>query len=68
MTDVGDYVLDPYMGSGSTAVAALRHGRNCVGAEANADYVAIWQERLRRLERGELATRPMGRPIHGTAA
>ena len=68
MTRRGDYVLDPYMGSGSTAVAALKHGRSCVGAEMSAEYSAIWQERIRLLERGKLATRPMGRPIYGTVA
>jgi len=64
MTERGDYVFDPYMGSGSTAIAALKHGRNCIGAEKNMDYVKIWRERVALLERGELKTRPMGKPVH----
>ncbi|MDP3785498.1 MAG: site-specific DNA-methyltransferase [Undibacterium sp.] len=39
-------VLDPFMGSGTTALAALRCGRQFVGFELNPDYCAIIQERL----------------------
>ena len=35
---VGDTVLDPFMGTGSTNLAAARCGRNSVGIEVNADY------------------------------
>ena len=44
---VGDTVFDPYMGSGTTAVVAKKLGRNCVGFEIHAEYVAM---ALRRLE------------------
>jgi modification methylase len=37
---VGDTVLDPFMGTGTTARAALALGRNCVGYEINPAYVA----------------------------
>ncbi|MFP3901756.1 MAG: DNA methyltransferase [Acidimicrobiia bacterium] len=36
----GDLVLDPFMGSGSTAVAAVRTGRHFVGFDTDPDYVA----------------------------
>lgn len=36
----GDLVLDPFMGSGSTAVAAVRTGRHFVGFDTDAGYVA----------------------------
>lgn len=42
----GETVLDPFMGSGSTAVAALNCGRNFVGYEINPDYVAACGERI----------------------
>ena len=42
----GDTVLDPFMGAGTTAYAALKHQRNAVGAELNPDYIAICQRRL----------------------
>jgi site-specific DNA-methyltransferase (adenine-specific) len=35
---VGDTVLDPFCGSGTTMVAALRSGRNSIGAEIDAEY------------------------------
>jgi site-specific DNA-methyltransferase (adenine-specific) len=42
----GDLVLDPFVGSGSTAVAALRTGRHYVGYDTDADYAAAAVERL----------------------
>jgi site-specific DNA-methyltransferase (adenine-specific) len=41
-----DVVLDPFMGSGSTALAALRSGRKFVGYEIVEEYVALAQKRL----------------------
>ena len=38
-TLVGDLVLDPFLGSGTTAVACARLGRKCVGIEQDAGYV-----------------------------
>jgi adenine-specific DNA-methyltransferase len=43
----GDVVLDPFMGSGSLAEAALRAGRQAIGFEINAEYVDLTAERLR---------------------
>jgi DNA modification methylase len=42
----GGIVLDPFIGSGSTAVASLMHGRRYIGFELNAEYVAIAERRL----------------------
>ncbi|WP_338846176.1 site-specific DNA-methyltransferase [Massilia sp. W12] len=42
----GGVVLDPFMGSGSSAVAALRCGRHFCGFELNPDYCAIAQRRI----------------------
>ena len=44
-TKTGDVVLDPFMGSGTTALAAIRLGRKFVGAEINKEYVALAQKR-----------------------
>jgi site-specific DNA-methyltransferase (adenine-specific) len=41
-----DVVLDPFMGSGSTAVAAVRTGRRYVGYDTDPQYVALAEERL----------------------
>lgn len=42
----GDIVLDPFMGSGTTAAVALQHGRQYLGCELNADYGPLQQERI----------------------
>lgn len=46
----GGVVLDPFMGSGSTAVAAMRMGRHYIGFERDPDYYRIAMERIRREE------------------
>lgn len=43
----GDLVLDPFMGSGTTAVASARLGRRFLGCELNPEYVAMAERRLR---------------------
>jgi len=45
-TDVNDIVLDPFIGSGTTAVAAVQLGRRYVGIDTNINYVEISNERL----------------------
>ncbi len=42
----GDIVLDPFMGSGSTAIAALKAGRKYVGYEVDPTYVKLAEERV----------------------
>ena len=45
----GDTVLDPFMGSGTTAWVARHHGRNAIGCEINPDYLKIAAGRLQQL-------------------
>ncbi len=63
MTHAGDNVLDPYMGVGSTAIAAVMHGRNAYGCDVVPAYVDTARKRLAQLHNGTLRTRPRGRPI-----
>jgi DNA modification methylase len=42
----GDIVLDPFMGSGTTAEVALRHGRRFLGCELNPEYKQLQDERI----------------------
>jgi site-specific DNA-methyltransferase (adenine-specific) len=42
----GDVVLDPFLGSGTTGVAALRLGRNFVGIEQHGEYIDLSRRRL----------------------
>ena len=45
-TKEGDTVLDPFLGSGTTAVACERMGRNCVGIEISPEYCEIARKRV----------------------
>ncbi len=44
----GGLVLDPFMGSGTTAIVASKLGRNFLGFEVNCDYVKLARRRLTR--------------------
>jgi DNA modification methylase len=45
----GDVVFDPFLGVGTTAVAALSMGRRAVGCEVNPTYIATAERRIRSL-------------------
>ncbi len=64
MTNKGDWVLDPFLGTGTTIVAAIRHGRRGAGAETVPKYVALARDRIRQEVAGVLRTRPMNRPVY----
>ena len=64
MTDEDDVVYDPYLGSGTSIIAALLHGRLAIGSEKEPKYVSMVRERLRQLHAGTLRTRPMDRPVY----
>lgn len=64
MTNPGDAVFDPYMGVGSSIIAALMHDRKAYGCDIVPEYVKITHERIEQLYAGTLRTRPMGKPIY----
>lgn len=64
MTNPEDRVFDPYMGVGSSVVAALKHDRVGYGCDVVQDYVDIAWERIRQLRAGALRTRPMDKPVY----
>lgn len=45
-SNVGDYVLDPFSGSGTTLRVCQQLDRNCIGIEINPEYVKMTEERL----------------------
>lgn len=46
LSNEGDVVFDPFMGAGSSGVAALLHGRKFIGSELSTDYCEISERRL----------------------
>lgn len=43
---MGDTVLDPFMGSGTTALAAIRNGRNAIGYEINPVFFKFYDDKV----------------------
>lgn len=43
----GDLILDPFAGSGTTAVACLKTGRRCIAIESDARYIPVIERRVR---------------------
>lgn len=64
LTNEGENVLDPYLGVGSTAIAALRHGRNAYGCDLEQSYIDVAWQRIHDLRAGKLRTRPMNKPVY----
>jgi len=60
----GGTVLDPFMGSGTSAAAAIRHGRHFVGFELNPDYFGIVEKRVAEARSGEESGSRKGRGEH----
>jgi len=64
MTEEGDLVFDPFMGVGTTAVAAILNNRVSAGAEIMGDYYDIAVDRIKKASTGELRTRPMDKEVY----
>jgi adenine-specific DNA-methyltransferase len=64
LTDEGDIVFDPYMGVGSSVIAALKNNRQGYGCDVMKDYVDIAWERIHELRAGSLRTRPVDKPVY----
>jgi len=61
-TGVGDTVLDPFLGSGTTAVAAKRLGRHYVGYDISEEYCQIARQRLATLPEPLFDLPPVAKP------
>jgi adenine-specific DNA-methyltransferase len=57
LTNENDLVVDPFMGVGSTAVAAVRTGRRSAGSELKPEYVDIARQRILLAMRDQLPVR-----------
>ena len=48
ITGPGSVILDPFLGGGTTAVAALETGRGCIGIERSKEYAKIARNRVEK--------------------
>jgi len=63
LTPPDSWVLDPFLGVGTTVVAAVRHERRGAGAETMQRYVEIARERITGAIDRTLPVRPMNKPV-----
>ena len=64
LTNPKEWVVDPFIGVGSTAIAALLHDRKIAGSDIVKEYIEIAKKRIDLLQQGKLKIRPMNRPIY----
>lgn len=64
LTKPGDLVVDPYLGVGSTACAAVLHKRRAAGADLSAEYLSIARQRIELAAQGKLQRRPLGTLVY----
>ena len=64
MTNEGDWVFDPFLGVGTSIVAAVLHNRKGAGSEIVGRYIDVASQRINSALDGTLKTRPMTKPIY----
>ncbi|MDA8170556.1 MAG: site-specific DNA-methyltransferase [Nitrospiraceae bacterium] len=64
MTNEKDWVFDPFLGTGTSIIAAIRHNRRGVGADVMPQYVRLARQRIEQEIAGTLRTRPMNQPVY----
>lgn len=64
LTNPGQTILDPYMGVGTSVIAAVQNGRIGYGCDIVQEYVDIAWDRIADLRNGTLKTRPMNKPVY----
>jgi len=63
LTNEGDTILDPFMGVGSSPIAAALHNRKAIGVDNNKTYVDLTYKRVVSALEGTLRRRPLGKPV-----
>lgn len=64
LTNPGDLVIDPYLGVGSAACAAVLHKRRAAGADLSREYLTIASQRIELASKGALPRRPLGKQVY----
>lgn len=62
-TQPSDLVVDPFLGAGTTAIAALKAARRVVGIDRDARYIGVASKRIADLDDGHLTLRASGMAI-----
>lgn len=62
MSNEGDWVFDPFLGTGTSIVSAIRHSRKGMGAEIMKNYIDISRKRIEETLNGTIKIRPMNKP------
>ena len=68
LTKEGDLVVDPFIGAGTTAVAAILRSRRVAGADMVPEYINLAGKRIKQAARGALPFRPRTKPVYVLAA
>ena len=64
LTNEGGIVFDPFMGVGSTLLAALIHKRKGMGVDKEKEYIDIALKRINDFQNGVLKKRPLGKAVY----
>jgi adenine-specific DNA-methyltransferase len=64
LTNENAWILDPFVGVGSTIIAAIKNNRNAIGIEKEKKYCKIAKDRIENFKEGYLKIRPINKPIH----
>lgn len=62
-SSIGEVVLDPFVGSGTTVLAALKADRRAIGIDKSSEYVMLTERRVSELREGRLVVRRSGMPV-----
>ncbi len=60
LTMSGDTVLDPFVGAGTTAIAAVKNGRKAVAIDRSEEYIKLTRDRVEQLRTGKIRLRKSG--------
>lgn len=64
LTDVNDWVFDPYCGVGSALIAGLKNNRKVIGCDKELEYIKIAEERINKFYKNNLKIRPITKEIY----
>lgn len=64
LTRPNDLIVDPYIGAGTSAVAAVMQGRRAAGSDTEAAYIEIARERVAQAMAGTVPYRPLDMPVY----